>query len=48
MDIMLIKTKGYIRNYGLRMMVNNVEIKPASLGNDAGVLGCAALFFRNN
>ncbi len=34
-----------VRNYALRMMVNNLTIKKASLGNDAGVLGCAALFF---
>ena len=47
-DMMIEHINRGVRNYGLRMMVNNVEIKPASLGNDAGVLGCAALFFRNN
>lgn len=47
-DMMIDDIKRGVRNYGLRMMVNNLEIKPASLGNDAGVLGCAALFFRNN
>ena len=47
-DMMIEHINSGVRNYGLRMMVNNVEIKPASLGNDAGVLGCAALFFRNN
>lgn len=47
-DMMIDHINRGVRNYGLRMMVNNVEIKPASLGNDAGVLGCAALFFRNN
>ncbi|ASJ20281.1 ROK family protein [Brachyspira hampsonii] len=47
-DMMIEHINKGVRNYGLRMMVNNVEIKPASLGNDAGVLGCAALFFRNN
>ncbi|OEJ13745.1 transcriptional regulator [Brachyspira hampsonii] len=47
-DMMIEHINKGVRNYGLRMMVNNFEIKPASLGNDAGVLGCAALFFRNN
>ncbi|TXJ38156.1 ROK family protein [Brachyspira aalborgi] len=47
-DMMINDIKRGVQNYGLRMMVNNLEIKPASLGNDAGVLGCAALFFRNN
>ncbi|MEI0557194.1 ROK family protein [Brachyspira intermedia] len=47
-DMMIEHINRGVRNYGLRMMVNNLEIKPASLGNDAGVLGCAALFFRNN
>ncbi|WP_295160897.1 ROK family protein [uncultured Brachyspira sp.] len=47
-DMMIDHINRGVRNYGLRMMVNNVEIKPASLGNDAGVLGCAALFFKNN
>ena len=47
-DMMINDIKRGVQNYGLRMMVNNFEIKPASLGNDAGVLGCAALFFRNN
>ncbi|MEI0446059.1 ROK family protein [Brachyspira intermedia] len=47
-DIMIEHINRAVRNYGLRMMVGNLEIKPASLGNDAGVLGCAALFFRNN
>ena len=47
-DMMIDDIKRGVRNYGLRMMVRNLEIKPASLGNDAGVLGCAALFFRNN
>ena len=47
-DMMIEHIKRGIRNYGLRMMVNNLEIKPASLGNNAGVLGCAALFFKNN
>ena len=47
-DMMIEHINRAVRNYGLRMMVGNLEIKPASLGNDAGVLGCAALFFRNN
>ena len=47
-DMMIDDIKRAVNNYGLRMMVRNLEIKPASLGNDAGVLGCAALFFRNN
>lgn len=47
-DMMIDDIKRGVKNYGLRMMVNNLEIKPASLGNDAGVLGCTALFFRNN
>ena len=47
-DMMINDIKRGVQNYGLRMMVRNLEIKPASLGNDAGVLGCAALFFRNN
>lgn len=47
-DMMIKDIKRAVDNYGLRMMVRNLEIKPASLGNDAGVLGCAALFFRNN
>ena len=47
-DMMIDHINRGVRNYGLRMMVNNVEIKPASLGNDAGVLGCAALFFKYN
>ena len=47
-DMMINDITRGVQNYGLRMMVRNLEIKPASLGNDAGVLGCAALFFRNN
>ncbi|MBW5399182.1 ROK family protein [Brachyspira pilosicoli] len=46
-DMMIEHIKRGVNNYGLRMMVRNLEIKPASLGNDAGVLGCAAMFFRN-
>ncbi|SUW00409.1 ROK family protein [Brachyspira pilosicoli] len=46
-DMMIDHIKRGVNNYGLRMMVRNLEIKPASLGNDAGVLGCAAMFFRN-
>ena len=34
-----------LREYGLLLSVPLLTIKPASLGNDAGVLGCAALFF---
>lgn len=46
-DMMIEHIKRGVNNYALRMMVRNLEIKPASLGNDAGVLGCAAMFFRN-
>lgn len=46
-DMMIEHIRRGVNNYGLRMMVRNLEIKPASLGNDAGVLGCAAMFFRN-
>ena len=46
-DMMIEHIKRGVNNYGLRMMLRNLEIKPASLGNDAGVLGCAAMFFRN-
>ncbi|WP_157147824.1 ROK family protein [Brachyspira pilosicoli] len=46
-DMMIEHIKRGVNNYGLRIMVRNLEIKPASLGNDAGVLGCAAMFFRN-
>lgn len=46
-DMMIEHIKRGVNNYGLRMMVRNLEIKPASLGNDAGVLGCAAMFFKN-
>ncbi|MEI0579752.1 ROK family protein [Brachyspira pilosicoli] len=46
-DMMIEHIKRAVNNYGLRMMVRNLEIKPASLGNDAGVLGCAAMFFKN-
>ena len=44
-DLMKDHIERGVRNYALRMMVNNLTIKKASLGNDAGVLGCAALFF---
>lgn len=46
-DMMIEHIKRGVNNYALRIMVRNLEIKPASLGNDAGVLGCAAMFFRN-
>ena len=46
-DMMIEHIKRGVNNYGLRIMVRNLEIKPASLGNDAGVFGCAAMFFRN-
>lgn len=34
-----------LREQGLMLSVPLLKIRPASLGNDAGVLGCAALFF---
>ncbi len=34
-----------LKEQGLMLSVPLLEIIPASLGNDAGVLGCAALFF---
>lgn len=34
-----------LHEYGLLLSVPLLTIKPASLGNDAGVLGCAAMFF---
>lgn len=47
-DMMIEHIKRAVRNYGLKIPAKNLTIKPASLGNDAGILGCAALFFRNN
>lgn len=47
-DMMIEHIHRGVRNYTLRLPAKNVVIKPASLANDAGILGCAALFFRNN
>lgn len=44
-DMLIPHIKSAIYDYTLRISARDVEIKSASLGNDAGLLGCVALFF---
>ncbi|WP_162800346.1 ROK family protein [Oceanobacillus zhaokaii] len=40
--------KETVAKYGIPKMVNGVEIKESALGNKAGVIGAAGLFYLNN